>query len=252
MNQHQFELTIKDLFTKELLEEHEGDYGFVCTSNNSISKIGYCTNLTLETIEEAIKNHVDLMVTHHDAWDFLHGMRDDCIEKLKEHKISHYFIHGPLDFVEFGTCTSLMNVLRIDSIKQYSHYKDGDVPGIGEFSKSISFSVLVDRMREELNEPVRAWQNNQKESKRIGVLTGAGNSTDHIRLALISGCDTYITGEASLYTIQYAQYVGINLLVGSHTFTELYGVESLVNRIKEIHTDLELIQLQEPHFELNH
>ncbi|MFX3675207.1 MAG: Nif3-like dinuclear metal center hexameric protein [Paenisporosarcina sp.] len=252
MNLDQFEFTIIDLFTKELLEEHEGDYGFVCTSNNSVSRVGYCTNLTLETIEQAIKNKVDLMITHHDAWGFMHGLRDDCVEKLQENNISHFFIHGPLDFVEFGTCTSLMNILGIDTIKQYSPYKDGDVPGIGELSNPVSFSLLVNRMRDELNEPVRAWKHNQKDIKRVGVLTGAGNSTDHIRQALHSGCDTYITGEASLYTIQYAQYVGINLLVGSHTFTEIYGVESLVKRIKEIHTELELIQLHEPHFELNH
>ena len=71
-------------------------------------------------------------------------------------------------------------------------------------------------------------------------------------MALDGGCDTYITGEASLYTIQYAQFVGINLFVGSHTFTEIYRVESLVKRLKEIHNDFEMIRLYEPHIELNH
>jgi putative NIF3 family GTP cyclohydrolase 1 type 2 len=74
----------------------------------------------------------------------------------------------------------------------------------------------------------------------------------HIKLALDNGCDNYITGDASLYTIQYAQFVGINLFVGSHTFTEIYGVESLVKRLKEIHNDFVMIKLHEPHFELNH
>jgi dinuclear metal center YbgI/SA1388 family protein len=252
MNLEQFELAIKKLFKKEMLDEHEGDYGFLCTSNTSFSKVGYCTNLTIETIDEAVTNEIDLMITHHDAWDFIYGLREQCVKKLKENNISHFFIHGPLDFVEFGTCTSLMNVLGIDTIKQYSHYQNGDIPGIGEFNKSITFSSLLERIRFELNEPVRAWKNNQEEIKRVGILTGAGNSTNHIKLALDNGCDTYITGEASLYTIQYAQFVNINLFVGSHTFTEIYGVESLVKRLKEIHNDFEMIKLYEPHFELNH
>jgi putative NIF3 family GTP cyclohydrolase 1 type 2 len=157
-------------------------------------------------------------------------LRDECVKKMKEYNISHFYIHGPLDFVKFGTCTSLMNVIGIDNIKQYSFYKHGDIPGIGEFNESVKFSTLVDRMRTELNEPVRAWRNNEKDVKRIGVLTGAGHSSDHIKLVVEDGCDTYITGEATLYTIQYAQFVGINLLVGSHTFTEIYGVESLAKR----------------------
>lgn len=252
MNLDQFELAIKKLFKKEMLEEHEGDYGFLCTSNNSFSKVGYCTNLTPETIEEAVKNKVDLMITHHDAWDFIYGLRDECVKKLQENNISHFFIHGPLDFVEFGTCTSLMKVLGIDTIKQYSYYKNGAIPGIGEFNSPLSFSTLLEKVSFELNEPVRAWRNNQREVKRVGILTGAGNSTDHIKLALDAGCDTYITGEANLYTIQYAQFVGINLLVGSHTFTEIFGLESLVERINEIHNEFEMIKIYEPHVELNH
>jgi putative NIF3 family GTP cyclohydrolase 1 type 2 len=55
-----------------------------------------------------------------------------------------------------------------------------------------------------------------------------------------------------LYTIQYAQFVGINLLVGSHTFTEIYGVESLVKKVQSINTETKIIKLNEDHFELNH
>ncbi len=92
----------------------------------------------------------------------------------------------------------------------------------------------------------------KKKVKKVGVLTGAGHSTDHIKFALDKGCDTYITGEASLYTIQYAQFADINLLVGSHTFTEIFGVESLVLKIQELYENISLIKLQEEHFELNH
>lgn len=253
MNLHEFELAIHKLFGEELLKEKD-EYGFTSTSNDAIKKIGYATNLSLKTVDLAIKHGVDLMVTHHDAWDFLQGLREACVEKLEKHHVSHFWIHAPLDFVQFGTCTSLMNELDVDEIKQYSSYSEegGELPGIAEFTAPLEFGQLTEKMRSKLKEPVRAWKNNDKQVKRIGVLTGAGHSSMLIQRALDEGCDTYITGEATLYTIQYAQFAGINLLVGSHTFTEVFGVATLVKKVAEMHPDLESLELIESHFELNH
>ncbi|WP_088034489.1 Nif3-like dinuclear metal center hexameric protein [Evansella clarkii] len=252
MNLEQFEEYIKIIFDEELLKEFDDDYGFTNQSNNSITTIGYSTNISIDTIEKAAKNKVDLMVTHHDAWDFIYGLREECFKKLQEHNISHFGIHGPLDFSKFGTCTSLMNVLGIDNIIKYSVYNNGESPGIGELSEPADFNFLVQKMTDELEEPVRAWRNNEKKIKKVGVLTGAGHSTNHIKIAVEEGCDTYITGEATLYTIQYAQFTGINLLVGSHTFTEIYGVESLVNKLQQLDKDIKLVKLKEEHFEFHH
>lgn len=253
LNLEQFKESIRTLFNDNLLSgDFEDDYGFTATSNNNILKIGYSTNLSLDIIEQAAKNNVDLILTHHDAWDFIYGLRDECVKKLNEYNVSHFWIHGPLDYVKFGTCTSLMKVIGINHIMQDSYYDHGEFPGVGEFNPPLKFERLVERMRHKLNEPIRAWRNNDKEIGRVGVLTGAGHSSEHIKYAFEKGCDTYITGEATLYTIQYAQFIGINLLVGSHTFTELYGVESLARKLKEIHSVLEIIKLEEDHFELNH
>lgn len=252
MNINQFNNTIAKLFPKELVEEFEGDFGFLNVSNDEISTIGYATNISLEVIEQAATLGVDLIVTHHDAWDFIYGLRGACINKLKEHNISHFFSHGPLDFIPFGTCTALMNVIGVDRIERYSVYEEDEFPGIGEFDEPILFKDLVQKTRMELQEPVRAWRNNDRDVSRIGILTGAGHATNHIRWALDNGCDTYITGEATLYSIQYAQFAGINLIAGSHTFTEIFGVKNLVEKIKEAYPELQLIQLEESHFELNH
>lgn len=248
-----FEKIIRQLFGEELLREDD-EYGFTNMADKEIRKIGYATNLSMETVELAIAQGVDLMVTHHDAWDFIYGLREACVKKLKAHNINHFWIHAPLDFVDFGTCTSLMKVLEVDDIKAYSTYSEaeGELPGIAEFAAPVEFEQLAERMRSALNEPVRAWQNNAQPVKRIGVLTGAGHSSALIREAARRGCDTYVTGEATLYTIQYAQFAGINLLVGSHTFTEIFGVASLAEKIAEMNPDIEIAELEETHFELNH
>lgn len=59
----------------------------------------------------------------------------------------------------------------------------------------------------------------------------------------------YITGEKILYTVQYAQFIGMNLIVGSHTFTEIFGVRTLSEKLKEKYSYLEIVELIEEHFE---
>ncbi|WP_409299413.1 Nif3-like dinuclear metal center hexameric protein [Peribacillus sp. SCS-26] len=250
MNINEFKQTITSLFGNEMLEEFHDDYGFTHKASRPIYKAGYSTNLSLEVIEKAALKKADLIITHHDAWDFIYGLREECVKRLKDYGISHFWIHGPLDYADFGTCTSLMTRLGADSILKYSSYENGDDPGVAEFKDPVSFQALTERMRSALNEPVRAWKHHDRPVKRIGVLTGAGHSTDYIKFALDEGCDTYITGEATLYTVQYVQFAGINLLAGSHTFTEVFGVESLARRVRQLHPEIEIFELEEEHFEL--
>ncbi|MNR62849.1 metal-binding protein [compost metagenome] len=70
-----------------------------------------------------------------------------------------------------------------------------------------------------------------------------------MRDAHLFGCDAYITGEKILYTIQYAKFINMNLIVGSHTFTEIFGVKSFAEKIKEKYDTLEIIELVEEHIE---
>lgn len=43
--------------------------------------------------------------------------------------------------------------------------------------------------------------------------------------------------------------MGMNLIVGSHTFTEVFGIESLAERVKRRFSDIEIVRLTEDHLE---
>ena len=249
MNITQFKEHITSLFEEHLNKYGDDEYGFTHISKEEFHKIGYTTNLMLETIEEAYQNGVDMIVTHHAPGSFLFGMEEACIEKLKEYEMNHFWIHLPLDFVKFGTCTSLFNEIGIDTILEYSTYEEEELPGLGEYKEAIPFSNLVEKLEERMEEKVKSWKNHDRPVKRIAILTGAGNNTNLIERALEKGCDTYITGEKTLYTVQDAKFKGINLIVGSHTFTEVFGVESLARKLKERDRAIEIIRLNEEHLE---
>ena len=223
--------------------------GMTAICKEEISRIGYCTNLTLDTIEEARRNNVDFMITHHDAWESIFGLKDACKEKLMEYNISHYFIHLPLDDCNFGTNNALMEKLGLQ-IMERSHQEDGFYCGrIAEFDGEITFEKLVKSLEAILEEPVKAWKFNDRVIKRVGLVCGGGGLTPDVKEAVEKNCDVYITGEKILYTIEYAQFAGINLIIGSHTFTEVFGIEGLAKKIINRYKDLEIVRLKEEHLE---
>ncbi|WP_028551503.1 Nif3-like dinuclear metal center hexameric protein [Paenibacillus sp. UNC451MF] len=251
MDVEQFMKSMETIFGDLLTRFDKGEeYAFYEYGPKSIHRVGYATNITPEIVRQAADLNIDRILTHHDAWHFIYGMQEECHVQLKKHCIHHFFIHLPLDYADFGTCSSLFNAIGIDNLIQPSvHHEDRSIPGIGEYKVPIAFEELHERMKYELNEDVRAWKHSSKDIHRVGIVTGAGNSTLSIRDAHESGCDAYITGERTLYTILYAKYIGMNLIVGSHTFTELFGVRSLARKLKELVPYVEIIELKEEHFE---
>jgi len=246
-----FENFIINTFTKEKLDivKGEGEYGFTNKGNEEISKVGYCTNLTIESANEAVRNNIDLLITHHDAWEWMIGMKEEILEILKKNDISHFFIHSPLDDAEFGTNTSILRKLGFKVIDKFA-LEDGMYCGrIGEIDKPVEFKYLVSEIENLLEEPIKSWKNNNRLIKKIGVVTGAGFSATDMKEAIDLGCDVYFTGEKILYTVQYAQYKKTNLIVGSHTFTEIFGVETLATMIKDKYPGVEVIKINETHIE---
>lgn len=247
----EFENFIIDTFTKEKLDivEGKGEYGFTNIGCGEIVKVGYCTNLTIDSAEEAAKNNVNLLITHHDAWEWMAGIKEEALEILKQNDITHFYIHLPLDDAEFGNNTSLLRKLGFEAIDKFSNDEGMYCGRIGETDNPITFEELVTKIEILLEEPVRAWKNNDKLIKKIGVVTGAGFSAIDVKDAAELGCDLYLTGEKILYTVQYAKYSKINLVVGSHTFTEIFGLERLNELLIDKYPMLEIVRINEEHIE---
>jgi putative NIF3 family GTP cyclohydrolase 1 type 2 len=179
----QLETHMVSLFDAGQLEQAPDEWGFTWVNDRPVRRMGYCTNLTPEVAQEAVSEGVALVLTHHDAWPFLYGMRERCMEMLRPEGISHCFFHAPLDAADFGTSASL--------------------------------------------------------ARRLGLrVTGR----------CLAYRDMFLTGEKVLYTVEYARFAGINLLVGSHTATELPGVEALARMVAD-DCGIEAVRLTEAHRE---
>jgi putative NIF3 family GTP cyclohydrolase 1 type 2 len=225
------------------------EFGFTSRACDDVKTVGYAVNLTPEIVNQAIKKKVNLIVTHHDAWDFIFGMKEHCLQLLREHGISHVFAHLPLDVADFGPVQALTTKLGAEVTDNIISYKGVLIGRVGVYEKPLTFAQLVKRTESVCREKVMSWRNNRRLVRRICVLPGGGHLTTYMKEAVENGCDTYITGEKTLYTIEYARFAGMNLIVGSHTFTEIPAVENLANLLKTRFPELAVVRLKELHLE---
>jgi len=65
--------------------------------------------------------------------------------------------------------------------------------------------------------------------RKVGVLTGAGAS--FLGEAASRGFDALVTGEAPHHAYHEAMEVGVNLFLGGHYATEVFGVRALAQLV---------------------
>jgi putative NIF3 family GTP cyclohydrolase 1 type 2 len=239
---------LKECFLPIHLEAYKHEFGYTVNSNDELERIGYATNLVPRVVAQAIKDNVDAVITHHDAWDFLFELRTEVLNTLQTNAISHCFIHLPLDAVDFGTATTLSERMGFTIQDVFAYVEKLPCGRICECHPPLPLSTVASRLASITDDDVKVWDHNDSPVHRVGVTTGAGHMTNHIKEAADKGCDTYITGETSLYSVEYARYRQINLVVGTHTHTELPGLQGLCERLKP-YTNAEFIHIHEGRFE---
>jgi putative NIF3 family GTP cyclohydrolase 1 type 2/ribosomal protein S18 acetylase RimI-like enzyme len=247
MNVDGCESFLRDLFGSTA--DIPGEFGVTCRHAGDVTRIGFATNLTPDVVAAAGENGIDLLVTHHDAWDFVYGMKERCLGMLSSRGISHLFAHLPLDAADFGTGDALSRALGGETGEPFAPYEGQLCGRISTLPEAIGFDAFVERVQDVCGERVQSWRNSERMVQRIGIVPGAGPDTAYVKECVERDCDLYLTGEKSLYTVQYARFAGIHLVVGSHTFTEIFGVESLVERITREFPETEAMRLPEAHLE---
>ena len=64
-------------------------------------------------------------------------------------------------------------------------------------------------------------------------MPGGGGTTTYLAQAAAAGCDTFVTGEGSLFTELFAREVGLSLVYASHLATEFPAICDLAQSVAE-------------------
>jgi putative NIF3 family GTP cyclohydrolase 1 type 2 len=202
-------------------DEGEPSNGLMVDAGRPVSRIAAAVNTSFRSIEGAAAAGAELLLVHHTTWASIDlGLKDEKEARLRGAGVSLYGAHAALDrHPELSPAVVLAHRLGLAV--------DGgrDAPG-GSFLRGRAtgtFEQLVARLEQETGVRPESWRNADAFG-RVAVLTGGAGSTRHIEAARAAGCDTYLTGEGSMYAKLYAREAGINLIFGTHHATEKHAV----------------------------
>lgn len=212
---------------------HVGDWdnalnGLQIENSGRVTRIGAAVDVSTRVLTEAGRKNVDFLIVHHGLfWPGLQPVTGFLHRQLQlafENDMALYAAHLPLDIhPKVGNNAQLVGVLGLKLAQPFLEEK-GQPVGL-KTPASIARNELVRKLRKALNGPVKFFDFGPKQVRTIGVVTGAAGS--EIYRVAEENIDTFITGEAPHWAAVAAEELGMNLLLGGHYATEVFGVKAL-------------------------
>jgi len=208
--------------------------GLQIENSGRVTRIGAAVDVSTRVLTEAAKQNVDLLIVHHGLfWPGLQPVRGALRRQLRiafENDVALYSAHLPLDVhARVGNNAQLVAALGLKSAQPFLEEKSQPV-GL-KIRASLPRSELVRKLQKALNGPVKVFGFGPKQTRAIGVVTGAAGSG--IYRVADEEIDTFITGEAPHWAAVAADEVGVNLLLGGHYATEVFGVRALAAHLSK-------------------
>jgi dinuclear metal center YbgI/SA1388 family protein len=205
--------------------EVEPENGLIVEASTSVRVVASSVNTTFASIAMAADAGADLLVVHHPTWPYIDlGLHERKLRAVRDANLSLYAAHASLDGADEGTGRALASLLGISVEGRFADYHGAAAGVYGTVAGG--WTDLVERTTVRLGVAPDAHKGNAK-CERIGIVTGAGGATNWLEEAYQLGCDTYLTGEGSMYTRLFAKEIGLNLVLAGHDATETPGIEAL-------------------------
>jgi putative NIF3 family GTP cyclohydrolase 1 type 2 len=132
---------LHQVIDQNLLEAQPDEWGISIHCQNP-KTLGYATTLTPAVIHQAAAIDLELLVTHHDAWEFMLDERNESHKLLAQHQISHIWCHEPLDKADFGTATALLKIIGCDVNEKIVD----DCGRVGQLPSELKLSKIIERL----------------------------------------------------------------------------------------------------------
>jgi len=205
-------------------------------------------DISLESVEYAVNNKMDLIITHH---PFLFSTiksidystyEGKIIKSLITNNISLYSLHTSFDMADKGVNHKLAKRLNISGYKTL-HVVNSDNSGYGGIA-SIEPKNIINYAKEVkllLNtDYVRLYCNDEnKIIKNVAFCGGSGS--EFIEDAINKKADVYITGDIKYHQAQVALQNNLCIIDAGHYYTEYHSLENIkdiLNKIEDLNVTL--------------
>lgn len=223
-------LNIKNIKDKWMLN------GLVVEGKKDVNKIICGVDPSMELFERAVKEHADMIITHHgliprEPTPITHTLYKR-LKILMDNSISLYVAHIPLDMhPEIGNNAQFFKLLNIP-IKEKFGEVDGEIISfIGELEKEMSMDELVQSIEKIVNDKCsHIYRFGNNKVKRIAFISGS--APYEIAQAIAKDVDVYITGSIDSIPYLLAKDAKINFIAIGHHSSETLGIIALADVIK--------------------
>ena len=218
------------LQTKKFRDYPGARNGLQVSHERPVRKIGWAVDADLESIRRAGREKLDFLVVHHGIfWGDSALDRKIRARRIREAKrlgMAIYSSHLPLDaHPELGNSIGLVRALGLGGAKRRLFgIALGRPIGWKVEGEGWKRSQLVQRCNGLKGAKVKVMPAGPAVCRNIGVVTGAFGDLDQVVRA---GLDTLVTGEVDYPTEVKARELGINVILGGHRGTEVFGVVHL-------------------------
>lgn len=216
-----------------------GDY------DKEIKKIQFSLDATIEAIENAISNGVDMIITHHPIiFKAIKNIRQQDalgkkIRELIKKDINVYCIHTNLDSTKNGLNDYVLKKLGYEESKilDFVEEKDCGIGRVYTLDKEMILSEYIKLIKEKLNiSNVRVISKNiNRKIKKIALINGSAMS--YWRLAKIKNIDLFITGDVGYHDALDALENNLDVLDFGHYESENFFYELLENELKGLNLE---------------
>ena len=224
--------------------------------NREISRAMTCLTLTATTLEEAIREKVELVICHHPIpFKPLSKITDDTttgklLLQAIEAGIAIYSPHTAWDNAKTGINQQLAIILGLERIKPLQPFSpilsSDESLGVGRHGR-LSALLSIDSVMERIRVAIPTIRSRHTHGtnhcvSKIGIVCGSGGSM----LALVArrGCDAMLTGEATFHQCLEAESLGIALLMIGHHASEAFAMKDLASQLQTLLPNLQVTTSQ--------
>lgn len=228
---------IETIAPKELMESWDNTGIQLDVGHREINRILVCLDICSETIEEAIEEDCEYIISHHPLMfsPIQRVSKEDAVGryliKLIRNNISVYSSHTSFDSTAGGNNDFLAEKL---GLREVETPEEEPVMRAGILPEPVSLQSFCERVDLEImgGTGLRYCGKEEKEISKVGICTGAG--ADLMDTALSLGCDVLVTGDVKYHEFQRAEQLGIALIDAGHYETEIFFNENMAEKLQQV------------------
>ncbi len=257
-----------NVFANESFQYEWDNSGFQLGNRQAqVNRILLALDITNEVIDEAIREHCDMIISHHPLF-FSKTMnieqssiKGDMIFKLIKNNINVYSAHTPMDVSTIGLNMFMAKKLGLTDIKPLERVvsdkceDDTNLFGLGAVGKldprtPMNIDGLLKKVKKAYNTNVLRVTNNYNTFgilSKVALCTGGGN--DLIDKVKEKNAKVYITSDTKYHEMQNYVDNGIVLIGVGHYNAEICFLDIMYELLRLKFREIEVIKSEEKNVE---